>query len=153
MLQNNIDSSQRFEQKRAVEIYRLRYIQIPFYSLPFPFIPFQEDCKLILLIASNRKTSNQQHRFNQSGQGNYRGANNWGHTTGQQHPHNYGRNNRNHQGKRDRSPDPTDDAQERRRIRIDLELYIAEKHGLRPSNSLTLEQLVSELKNDKITVY
>ena len=97
----------------------------------------------------NWNTSNQQHRFNQNGQGNFRGANNWGHTTGQQHPHNYNRSNRTRQGKRDRSPDPTDDAQSRRRIRMDLELYIAEKHGLRPSNSLTLEQLVSELKSDK----
>ena len=32
----NMDSSQRFEQKIVVGIYRVRYVQIPFHPLPPP---------------------------------------------------------------------------------------------------------------------
>ena len=35
----NMDSSRRFEQKIEVGIYRVRYVQIPFHPLSFPFIP------------------------------------------------------------------------------------------------------------------
>ena len=49
--------------------------------------------------------------------------------------------------KRARSPEQN--SRDRRRIKLDLEDFLADNFGLRPSNPLTLEQFVSELKKEK----
>ena len=48
-----------------------------------------------------------------------------------------------------RSLSPEQNTRDRRRIKLDLEDFLADNFGLRPSNPLTLEQFVAELKKEK----
>ena len=56
-----------------------------------------------------------------------------------------GNGNRNQLGKRIRTPDLCQANEDKRRIKTDIKDLLVENHGLKLSNPLTLEQLISDL--------
>ena len=58
-------------------------------------------------------------------------------------------NNRNSYGKRDRSPSLAQNTLDKKYIKLDLEVFLLDNYGLKPSNPFTMEQLVNELTHEK----